>query len=715
MIHKTNIFAAPIICGAALALALAAGCDKMATTESPTGFPEDGVVRIAANAGDPLTRGDGTSSSEYSGTTLGLFIDYGTGDKYNGSNVKWTKAENAWSPEKQMLWKDDKTEANIYAYAPYVDGSAADAVNFEIPSDQTAGTLTADLVSWAYPKFVPDASKNDFFSNDGKILISFGHRLVKLTFNFEKGNQFASDVTVSEAVLLGTSSKVVLNATAGTVAAASDAAGLDIKLHKVEDAQNPTALKYEAVFFPGEGQKAGAKMLKVTMSEGTVLNYVVPSGGLVKGGLKAGSAYEMKMRLGKDKIELAKDGITVGKWSDSGNLPGGGEAEVDPNADVWDGKTVTAFSTGDSTNPLGDSESAPILIESAAQLAYLAQQVKAGESYSGKYFKLTKDLALAEMPWTPIGGYEQTDESNWEERLFEGNFDGGNHTIYGLKVVAEKKGNDNLQPLGLFGLVNRSSYSSTKVKTYIKNLRISGANVLNENQKSGILCGVAYFVDISGVEVSGVVTARGVCGGLVGAIANSTISNCKAKVKVTSTGSAGGICAESADLELSKCSVSSSEIVGTYQTGGLLGMIYNKLDVTDCTVDASVKGYSVGGLFGVFGVDKQGYARSAKNCTMTGAVTVAKGNGDEYGGGIAGWLYGSCSFENCGFNGTIVKEEGVDANKERVGAAIGKDDVGTCTFTNCWYNVDKISDLNKIGGGKDNASYSGIEEKHLGK
>ena len=715
MIHKTNIFAAPIICGAALALALAAGCDKMATTESPTGFPEDGVVRIAANAGDPLTRADGTSSSGYEGTTLGLFIDYGTGDKYNGSNVKWTKAENAWTPEKQMLWKSSTDAAQVYAYAPYVEGQTDPTkVEFSIPADQSQGTLTADLVSWAYLNFVPNSSNNNF--QDGKILISFGHRLVKLTFNFEKGNQFASDVTVSEAVLLGTSSKVVLNATKGTVTAASDAASLDIKLHKVEDAQNPTALKYEAVFFPGEGQGAGAKMLQVKMSEGTVLNYVVPSSvGLVSGGLKAGSAYEMKMRLGKDKIELAKDGITVGKWADPVELPGGGEAQVDPNADVWDGKTVTAFSTSDSTNPLGDSESAPILIESAAQLAYLAQQVKAGESYSGKYFKLTKDLALAEMPWTPIGGYEQIDESKWEERLFEGNFDGGNHTIYGLKVVAEKKGNDNIQPLGLFGLVNRSYYSSPKAKTYIKDLRISGANVLNENQKSGILCGIAYFVDISGVEVSGTVTASGVCGGLVGAIANSTISNCKAKVKVTSTGSAGGICAESADLELSKCSVSSSEIVGTYQTGGLLGVIYNKLDVTDCTVDASVKGYSVGGLFGVFGVDKQGYARSAKNCTMTGAVTVAKGNGDEYGGGIAGWLYGSCSFENCGFDGTVVKEEGVDVNKERVGAAIGKDDVGTSTFTNCWYNVDKISGLYKIGGGKDNADYSGITPKNLGK
>ena len=701
---------------AAVAL-LSCGKEQQKVEAPAVGFPEDGVVRISANAGDPQTRANGTNStSEYAGTTLGLFLDYGSGDRLTMNNVRWFKGTSDWTPEKQMLWKNSTDAAKIYAYAPYVDGqSDPNKVEFTISGDQTNGTLAADLVTWGMDSFVPNSENSNFV--DGKILISFSHRLVKITFNFEKGNQFGSDVTVEEAVLLGTVSKVVCDLTKTyETYKANDATSLDIKLHKVaEPVEAPSALKYEAVFCPGDGQQPNAKMLQVKMSDGTtILNYVVPSTGLVSGGFQSGTAYEMKMRLGKDKIELVKNGITVGSWTDSGDLPGGGEAEVDPNADVWDGKTVTAFSTGDPTNPLGDSESAPIIIESAAQLAYLAQQVKAGESYNGKYFKLTKDLALAEMPWTPIGGYEQINESQLEERLFEGNFDGGNHTIYGLNVVAEKKKNDNLQPLGLFGLVNRSYYSSTKVKTYIKNLRISGANVLNENQNSGILCGTAYFVDISGVEVSGVVTASGKCGGLVGYIAsNSAIKECKARVKVTSTGSAGGICAESSGLELSGCSVSSSEVVGAYQTGGLLGQIYKDIDVTDCTVDASVKGNGVGGLFGVFGVDIQGHTRSAKNCTMTGAVTVAKGNGDEYGGGIAGSLSGSCSFENCGFDGTIVKEEGVDANKGRVGAAIGIDQKGNSTFTNCWYNVDKISGLYKIGGG--NANYSGIEEKHLGK
>ena len=315
MIHKTDIFAAPVICGAAIALLLAAGCSKQETAVV-TGFPEDGAVRIAANAGAPATRAGG---SQYEGSTLGLFIDYGSGG-YSEYNIMWSKdASGQWTPEKKMLWKDGKSGADIYAYAPFVGVSMSDVnpVAFEIPEDQSAGTMAADLASWSRTGFVPDASQNNDFSSDGKILISFSHRLVKMTFNFEKGNQFASDMTVIGATLFGTSSKVACDLKADNVTAASDAVPRDITLHKVEN------LKYEAVFFPGDGQKAGAKMLEVVMSDGTPLYYTVPATGLISGGLQPGNAYEMKMRLGKDKIELASD-VAVADWTESGTtLPGG--------------------------------------------------------------------------------------------------------------------------------------------------------------------------------------------------------------------------------------------------------------------------------------------------------------------------------------------------------------------------------------------------------
>lgn len=653
MIHKTNIFAAPIIWGAALALAVAAGCNKQ-DVPVVTGFPEDGVVRIAANAGDPLTRADGTSSSEYSGTTLGLFIDYGTNDKYNGSNVKWTKAENAWTPEKQMLWKDDKTGANIYAYAPYVDGSAADAVNFEIPSDQTAGTLTADLVSWAYLNFVPNSSNNNF--QDGKILISFGHRLVKLTFNFEKGNQFASDVTVSEAVLLGTSSKVVLNATAGTVAAAGDAASLDIKLHKLEDSQNPTALEYEAVFFPGDGQKAGAKMLQVKMSEGTVLNYVVPSGGLVEGGLKAGSAYEMKMRLGKDKIEVASD-VTVADWTEGGTTLPGGESVL--NADVWDGTVATGFASGS-----GISDD-PYLISTSAQLAYLAQKVNGGEPYKGKYFRQTANFDLAGKKWTPIGN---------SSNEFKGHFDGDNKEVYDLNVDITGS------YAGLFGNITNGS---------VKNVRICSGSVK---------------------------ASLNYVGGIVGDFYYSTMENCTASVNVSGNSNVGGLAGSISGSTVSNCHFLSGEIVGSGDrywdgeyVGGIVGHVQssNVSTVKDCSANASVKGkMNVGGLCGWFGNGDHEFSK----CIMKGTITVT----GSYCGGLVGYLCDSKGkFEECQFEGSIKKD---GDNVSDTGIAIGAD-ASNVTFKNCVCTIDEQTktDLgkdNKVGSSSRLSDvYSGITVK----
>ena len=623
MIHKTNIFAAPIICGAALALALAAGCDKMATTESPTGFPEDGVVRIAANAGDPLTRADG--NGVYAGTTLGLFIDYGTGDKYNGSNVKWTKAENAWTPEKQMLWKSSTDAAKVYAYAPYVEGQTDPTkVEFTIPGDQTAGTLAADLVSWGDPDLIPDANKSVSFSSDGKILISFYHSLVKLTFNFEKGNQFADGVTVSKAVLLGTSSKVVLNATAGSVAnstlvrgtvtAAGDATSLGIKLHKVSD------LKWEGIFFPGDGQQPNATMLKVTMSEGTVLNYVVPSGGLVEGGLQAGSAYEMKMRLGKDKIEVASD-VTVADWTEGGTTLPGGESVL--NADVWDGTVATGFASGS-----GISDD-PYLISTSAQLAYLAQQVNGGNAYEGKYFRQTEDFALDEKPWAPIGTYSKP---------FKGNFDGNNHEIFGLKVETDD------WYAGLFGYI----YSGS-----IKNIKIC----------------------------SGSVKASGSCaGGIVGDLDKSTMENCTASVNVSGSGNVGGLAGNISGSTVSDCHFLSGEIVGDSYVGGIVGHVQSsdKSTVKDCSANASVKGSKcVGGLCGWFGNGDHEFS----NCTMKGSVTVTENSC----GGLVGSLYESNgTFTSCKFEGSIKK----DGDVSDTGIAIGADK-SSVTFKNCVCTIDE--------------------------
>lgn len=112
----------------------------------------------------------------------------------------------------------------------------------------------------------------------------------------------------------------------------------------------------------------------------------------------------------------------------------------DTDSDVWDGKPAEKFADGAGT--VDD----PYKISNGAELAYLAQKVNEGESYSGGYFTLTSDIQLNELdengmpkaadgqdkafPWTPIGKFVKS--SN--KQPFSGIFDGDGHTISGLYI-----------------------------------------------------------------------------------------------------------------------------------------------------------------------------------------------------------------------------------------------------------------------------------------
>mgnify|MGYP007108737518 FL=1 len=67
--------------------------------------------------------------------------------------------------------------------------------------------------------------------------------------------------------------------------------------------------------------------------------------------------------------------------------------------DVYDGTPYYA----DSYEAGDGSKENPYLISNDMQLAKLAHDVNNGKTFSGKYFKLTKDIDLSKALWTPIG------------------------------------------------------------------------------------------------------------------------------------------------------------------------------------------------------------------------------------------------------------------------------------------------------------------------
>lgn len=173
----------------------------------------------------------------------------------------------------------------------------------------------------------------------------------------------------------------------------------------------------------------------------------------------------------------------------------------DTDSDVWDGKPAEKFAGGAGT--VDD----PYKISTGAELAYLAQQVNAGESYSGKYFTLTSDIQLNELdkygmpkaaegqtgayPWIPIGN----------KKKFQGTFDGAGHTVEGLYINEKKLFR------GLFG-ISAGTVKNLIVTGVIKNNIAQVGGVVGNNAKGYVInCGFYGQIEVSGSNRGGVVGA----------------------------------------------------------------------------------------------------------------------------------------------------------------------------------------------------------------
>ena len=116
---------------------------------------------------------------------------------------------------------------------------------------------------------------------------------------------------------------------------------------------------------------------------------------------------------------------------------------------VWDG-AYAPWTQGSGT------QADPYLIEIPQHLAWLAQKVNDGTStYNGVYFRLTSDLDMNSLEWTPIGNSTTT--------RFKGVFDGDGHFIDDIyissSVISYGDGSE-LGSYGLFGVVEGVSISN---------------------------------------------------------------------------------------------------------------------------------------------------------------------------------------------------------------------------------------------------------------
>jgi hypothetical protein len=256
---------------------------------------------------------------------------------------------------------------------------------------------------------------------------------------------------------------------------------------------------------------------------------------------------------------------------------------------VWDG-THTIWTKGNGT------QTDPYLLETAQQLAYLAYYVNQGTEAvnyvvgSNTYWKLTVDVDLNSLSWTPIGFYV----SGTDHYEFGGHFDGSGHTVANLQINGESSA-------GLFARMNGGS---------IRNIEIVGNS-----------------------SIVGIASTGGIVGWATGTI---IIENCYNKGNVSSTSNVGGIigCVDTGDVIINNCYNAgnlSSNSSTTRVVGGIVGYSYvSNLTINNCYNTGNISNDDTQYAGGIVGHIDAGDV-TVNNCYNTGNILAVN-----YSGGIIG-------------------------------------------------------------------------------
>lgn len=259
----------------------------------------------------------------------------------------------------------------------------------------------------------------------------------------------------------------------------------------------------------------------------------------------------------------------------------------------------------------------PYIIAAADDLKTLALNVNGGETYAGKFIKLTADISLngsEENQWTAIG--QNTNQ-------FKGTFDGGGHKINGLYI---NKSSENYQ--GLFGYIGKGGT--------VKNLTVEGTVTGGDG-----VGGVTGYNDgtISDCRSMTAVTGAEQAGAIAGLNNGGTVLNCCNNGNVTGDTYVGGIAGYNGGTVSG--SYNTGNVTGTYEAGGIVGWNY-KGEVSDCYNTGAVTGkYEVGGAVGL------NYIGTVSNSYNAGTVTAKS----EVGGVVGNNSSGTVS--NCYYDKTI--------------------------------------------------------------
>lgn len=573
------------------------------STDSDVLPPQDlGQIRVTASVG-AMTRvaHSGNSTTFETNDRISVYAWLGADNDMQrlvvDNSINTLGGDGTWTAEPQMLWADNTSDHYFLGIYPERNGATdydADPYTLDF-NNQTASDL---LVARTTAKPTGSAVK-----------LEFEHVMAKLVVNLSFRNEWTiapevvsvTAVACTEATVNYLENPVEVTPTTGQNLVVIPFTG--------------TSASFAGIMIP---EQSGFRTINVTLENGKVYTYTHPSGI----DLQPGRYTTVNLVLGRDRIELDDAGISVSDWENGTSIDGAEATE--------------AYSY--------DSNTRTITIYSGEGLKVAADEVNSGNTDIN--ITLDNDIDLSDIDWTPIGTYDNP---------YTGTFNGGNHTITGLKI--DQSGTDNVGLIGRLG-------SGGKVQ----DITLTEVNVTGGTYVGGIAGQTDGTVE--NCSVNGTVTGRSQTGGIVGRNF-STISGCSAEGTVTGNTNVGGI---------------SGLCVPNYDTGtgSLIGST-----IEGCHSTAAVSGISsVGGVVG-----NLGNGCSLMACYSTGNVTATITDGYAFVGGVVG-INGQGTVTACYHATGEITSSGGD----RIGGIAGCNDQGT--FTACYWenNQEQGTGSGSTGG-----------------
>ena len=280
------------------------------TKDTPITILSAGVADLSTRAGTPA--GTLTSGS------LSFFFNNNSGDngRYVADCEKWTYKNGKWqfdgtgSDNQQLLWKGAGNAIPWIATYPYRDDKYSHITNDaggmleNVPTDQTDETEWTEFdILWATGT-----------ATSSSIEIEFKHLYTKFSVNLTYGTEVDATQTIESVTVGGTRILRYFNYATTEWQNNLDVDIKDIKSLALEtpnyiDANDVSKGRYDASFEALILPQTAAPKLTIVMSDGRVFATT-----LTEQEFKSGYQYNIKLKVGQDKVELG--GITAAEWGE---------------------------------------------------------------------------------------------------------------------------------------------------------------------------------------------------------------------------------------------------------------------------------------------------------------------------------------------------------------------------------------------------------------